>query len=241
MQALVLAGGKGTRLRPYTMVFPKPMLPVDGRPIIDIIINQLSNFGFDDVTISLGYLGKYIEMYFEDKSNIPPGMTIRYFTESRPLGTSGPVALLDDPDENFLVINGDILSSINYSNFFAFHTEQNAVLSMAVGIREVKMSLGVLEFGNDHRIKSFVEKPTYTYHDNMGIYVYNRKALSYIEKDKKTDLNDLVSRLLEKEEKVCGFLSGDPYYWIDIGQHADYEKANIEFEKRKEEFLGNRK
>ena len=122
MQAIVLAGGKGTRLSPYTLVFPKPMLPVGGQPIIQTIVRQLAYFGFDDVVISLGYLGELIELYFKDKSNIPSGVNIRFVTEEKPLGTSGAISLVDNLDDDFLVINGDILTTLDFGKMFEYHS-----------------------------------------------------------------------------------------------------------------------
>ena len=238
MQALILAGGRGTRLHPYTLVFPKPMLPVGGQPIIQTIVSQLVNHGFGRIVISLGYLGNYVRMFFDEHGNTPDGAAISYIVEDEPLGTAAPVSLLADPEENFLVLNGDILTSINFSDLYTFHVRNAATLSIAVGIKQVKMNLGVIDLDGQGRITNITEKPTYTYHDNIGIYVYNRRALKYIEPGHRLDLPDLVNRLIAAGEKVCGFASSDPYYWIDIGRHADYEQANQEFSLRRDDFLG---
>ena len=237
MQAIILAGGKGTRLQPYTMVFPKPMLPVGGLPIIATIVRQLAHFGFDDLVISLGHLGDYIRMYFGDPANVPPGVRIRYYVEEQPLGTAGPLSIIGDLAEDFLVINGDILSTIDYADFFRVHRERGADLSVAVGVKEVKMSLGILDLDPEGRITSFREKPTFKFYDNMGVYVYNRGVMPTIQPNRRLDVNDLVATLLRDGKKVYGYLSKDHYYWIDIGQHGDYEKANEEFEKNKNAFL----
>mgnify|MGYP001480622879 CR=1 FL=1 len=237
MQALILAGGLGTRLHPYTMVFPKPMLPVGGRPIIQTVVDQLAAHGFSEIVISLGHLGNYLRMFFAEAENVPTGVSIDYVEEDEPLGTAAPVSLIEKPGDDFLVLNGDILTTLNFSDFRDFHLQRSATLSIAVGIKHVRMNLGVLELGEDDQVVSMAEKPTYTYHDNMGIYMYNRRALDYIEPGKRLDLPDLATRLIEDGEKVCGFVSQDPYYWIDIGQHADYEKANQEFESRRSDFL----
>jgi NDP-sugar pyrophosphorylase family protein len=236
MQAFILAGGKGTRLQPYTTVFPKPMLPIGGRPIIEIIIAQLAYFGFNDIVISLGYLGDYIRMYFEDKKKIPPGVRLRYVVEDTPLGTAGSVSLLENPEESFLVINGDILSTLDYRDFMQYHKSRESILTLAVGLKKVAMSLGILELGPDNTITNFTEKPTYTYNDNMGIYIYKSDVLRYIKKSQRLDLNDLVMDLLRHKEKVCGYISEAPYYWIDIGKSGDYEAANSEFDKRRDIF-----
>ena len=238
MQALILAGGRGTRLAPYTLVFPKPMLPVGDEPIIRTVVRQLVNYGFDDIVVSLGYLGNYIRMYFEEYGNTPVGAKISYLVEDEPLGTAAPVSLLRDPDEHFLVVNGDILTSINFGDVYAFHVQHDATLTMAIGVKKVQMNLGVVDLNAQGRITNITEKPTYRYHENIGIYVYNRRALDYIEPRQRLDLPDFVNRLIGEGEKVCGFLSSKPYYWIDIGQHADYERANNEFIRRRRDFIG---
>jgi len=239
MQALILAGGRGTRLHPYTLVFPKPMLPVGGQPIIRTIVDQLTNNGFQDIVVSLGYLGNYIRMFFDESGNTPAGTTISYIVEPEPLGTAAPVSLIPEPEENFLVLNGDILTTVNFSDLYSFHLNHSATLTIAVGVKRVKMNLGVVNFSEqDHLISSISEKPTYTYYDNIGIYVYNRRALEYIKPGQRLDLPDLANKLINAGEKVCGFSSSEPYYWIDIGQHADYEKANQEFESRRDDFIG---
>ncbi|MBF0532481.1 MAG: NTP transferase domain-containing protein [Candidatus Omnitrophica bacterium] len=237
MQAVILAGGKGTRLAPYTMVFPKPMLPVGGQPIIETIIRQLAFYGFKDIVISLGYLGDMIELYFRDRSKSLDGIRLRYVREDQPLGTAGALSLIDDLDENFLVINGDILTTLNYENFYRFHQEKGSSLTVAVGEKKVQIALGILTLDEESKVKKFDEKPVYTYKDNIGIYIYNRRALRYIEKGKRLDLNILIEKMIADGDNVFGYMSNENYYWIDVGQHADFEQANQEFEKRKKEFL----
>ena len=237
MQAVILAGGKGTRLVPYTTIFPKPMLPVGEMPIIEIIIKQLSYYGFKEIIISLGYLGHFIEMYFNDDSRIPEGVTIHYVRETKPLGTAGSISLIDNLDEDFLVINGDILTSMNFLDMYDYHKKKNAALTIAMAVKKHKVDLGVLQFDESYRITDFNEKPTYTFYDNMGIYIYNRSVVSQIERNKRLDLNVLVLNLIEKQKNIYGFLSKEPYYWIDMGKHGDYELANSEFELHKDEFL----
>jgi NDP-sugar pyrophosphorylase family protein len=237
MQAVILAGGRGTRLQPYTFVFPKPMLPVGGHPIIDTIVRQLAYFGFDDIVICLGYLGDYIRMYFSDETNVPDSARIRFVAEDEPLGTAGPVALVPELEDDFLVINGDILTTIDYRQFVATHKEKGADLSVSVRIRDIKMSLGLIEMNEARRITGFKEKPTFTFYDNMGIYVYNKRVMQYIKPEVRLDVNELIEVLLEHNGDVYGYLSQDEYYWIDVGQHSDYEAANREFEKRRHIFV----
>ncbi len=237
MQAVILAGGKGTRLAPYTVVFPKPMLPVGGQPIIETIIQQLSYYNFKEIIICLGYLGDLIEVYLKSDSRIPKDVHIRYVTEQNPLGTAGALSLIDGLDEDFLVINGDILTTLNFEDFFVFHKKKKAALSIAAGQKEIKMNLGILEINEDGRVEEFIEKPTYTFQDNMGVYIYNRRALGYIQQNKRLDFNILVGEMIQTGEDIFAYKSQDPYFWIDIGQHADFERANEEFSKRKNEFL----
>jgi NDP-sugar pyrophosphorylase family protein len=240
MQAFVLAGGRGTRLAPYTVVFPKPMLPVGGQPIIQTIINQLADFGFTDIVISLGYLGDLIELFFKDKRNRPDGVTIRYVREEKPLGTAGALALAKELHEDFLVINGDILTSLDYSQMMSFHRKRQSILTIAVGIKKVSLSLGIISMDDKDQVTGIEEKPTYSFLDNMGIYVYNRKAVTYIPKTERTDVNLLIEKLVADKQPVYGYRSDEPYYWIDIGQHAEYEKANTEFTRNRKAFLKSR-
>ena len=236
MQAVILAGGKGTRLLPYTVVFPKPMLPLGGQPIIQIILTQLVKHGFTDIVISLGYLGDLIELYLNEKRS--EEANIRFVREQKPLGTAGALSLVEDLEEDFLVINGDILTSLDYRAMFDFHRERRAALTVAVGVKEVCMNLGILTLDGQDRVTRIEEKPTYRFNDNMGIYVYNRSTVSFLPQNERTDLNVLMETLIGKNLPVFGYRSQDPYYWIDIGQHAEYEKANAEFERHREVFLG---
>jgi NDP-sugar pyrophosphorylase family protein len=237
MQALILAGGKGTRLKPYTLLFPKPLLPIGGQPIIQTIVQQLAFYGFKDIVISLGYLGEYIKMFFNDKTNVPEGVTISYFEEDTPLGTAGPVALMPHHDENFLVINGDVLTNLNYADLYQYHLKKESLLTMAVKSTEIKMHLGIIDFNDDGQVTDFREKPTYTFNDNMGIYIYNKRALDFIPPNVRFDLNFLILDMIEKNETVYAYASKGKYYWIDVGQHADYENANKEFKAHKDLFL----
>jgi NDP-sugar pyrophosphorylase family protein len=236
MQAVILAGGKGTRLAPYTLVFPKPMLPVGGQPIIETIVRQLAYFGFDEIVISLGYLGEMIKLFFLDKTKIPAGVRIRYVEEQRQLGTAGAIGIIDGLEEDFLAINGDILTTLNFKDFYDFHLGKKALLSIAVGVKQITLPLGILELNGTDQISKFTEKPTYEFLDNIGVYMYNKATRKYIPHNERLDLNILVERMLSNAENVCGYRSSDPYYWIDIGQHGDYERANEEFEKRRKDF-----
>jgi NDP-mannose synthase len=234
-QAIVLAGGKGTRLKPYTVVFPKPMLPIGGVPILETILRQLSFFGFQKVTLSLGYMAALVQSYF-DGTNIPGMPTIDYYVESKPLGTSGPVRAIDPDADDFLAMNGDILSTLNLRDLYDFHVASGSILTLAVRQADFRLPLGVVEFDEAGVVRRFIEKPTVSHFDNVGIYIYNRRALSYIPQNERCDVNDLVNDLVGHGEKVSAYRSGEPYYWIDIGQHGDFEKANEEFDKVRHAF-----
>lgn len=228
-RAIVLAGGKGTRLLPYTVVIPKPMLPIGEIPIIEIISRQLKHHGFDEVTVSLGHLSGVIEHYLETKVNVSGIPHFEYFLEQSPLGTSGPIKAISPSEDNFLVVNGDILTTLNMSEMWAEHIKENAALTVGIRKTEYKLPLGSITVDNNSLVTNFEEKPTVTYLDNIGAYVYSKRALQYMEEGERIDVNILIERLIEAKEKVLAFRSDGPYFWIDIGTHADYEKANLEF------------
>ncbi len=237
MQALILAGGRGVRLHPYTLALPKPLLPVGGIPILETIVRQLCFYGFRDIVISTGYLGEYIRIFFQRKDLKALPVEIRFVDEIRPLGTAGSIALMEDHHENFLVINGDILTSFDYSKLFNEHLKRKACMTLAVRDKEVRLSLGVLTLDATNSITEFQEKPTYTFKDNAGIYICNRDVLDFVKKDEYLDMNELVTRLIDARRLVTGFEMGGDYYWIDIGQHADYETANKIFESERSRFV----
>ena len=228
-QAIVLAGGKGTRLLPYTIVIPKPMLPIGEIPIIEIISRQLKFHNFNKVTVSLGYHADMIRLFLAEKKEDPGLPSFEFFFESTPLGTSGPVKGISPKEENFLVINGDILSTINLDALYTKHCESGAALTIAVRQTSYQLPLGSIEVDEENNVTEFREKPTFTLLDNIGAYVYNRKVLNYMKVDEKIDVNVLTEKLLNNNEKVTIFRSDGPYFWIDIGTHADYERANKEF------------
>ncbi len=227
IKAVILAGGKGTRLAPYTAVFPKPLVPIGDRPILEIIIRQLRNAGINDVVLSVGHLGELIEAYFHNVNLLYPGLHLSYQRESKPLGTAGPLALIPGLGKNFLVMNGDVLTSLDYRDLIDFHLRMRAILTIAIHGREVRTDLGVLKTNSRGRLTSYEEKPVLKYNVSMGVYIYNIKVLDYIPKNRYLDFPDLVNRLLCDGEKVVGFHSHD--YWLDIGRKEDYELAQQEF------------
>ncbi|MDZ7333748.1 MAG: sugar phosphate nucleotidyltransferase [candidate division KSB1 bacterium] len=233
MQAIILAGGKGTRLRPYTTIFPKPLMPINDMPILEVVIRQLKKAGFKKITMAVGHLAELIEAYFGNGSKW--GMQISYSREDLPLGTAGPLALVNDLDETFLVMNGDVLSDLDYTKLIQFHRQHRAITTIAMYDKEVKIDLGIIKTNDQHQIIDYIEKPTLTYQVSMGIYVFDRKVMNYIPFRKYFDLPDLILALIRANEKIVGYhFKG---YWRDIGRREDYELAVEEFEKLKNTFI----
>lgn len=237
MKAVILAGGKGTRLAPYTTVYPKPMLPVGEKPILEIIVRQLVHYGIDDITLSVGYLAEIIEAYFQNGHSVPPDTVLKYVKEKEPLGTAGAIGLVERPDDTFLVMNGDVLTTMDYSKLIAFHKENDAVVTIALAKKDISMDLGVVELDGGCTVKRYIEKPTYSFLDSMGIYVYEPEAVEYIKPNSYLDFPTLVTKLIEEGKKVVGYQTSHACYWIDMGRHGDYEKAVHDFSLRRKEFL----
>lgn len=235
MRAVILAGGRGTRLEPYTTVFPKPLIPIGHRPIIDIIIRQLARRGFTTITLSVGYLAELIQAYFQNINGGLDALCINYVKEKAPLGTAGSLRSISGLDRTFLVMNGDILTTLDYKKLVEYHNAHNALLTISMHKKKVKIDLGVLETDSAGNLTGYLEKPEKEYAVSMGIYVYNPRVLNYIEPNTYLDFPDLVLRLLASGEKVIGFPSDD--YWLDIGRHEDYVRAQEEFEQLKDKLM----
>jgi NDP-sugar pyrophosphorylase family protein len=234
IKAVILAGGKGTRLAPYTTVLPKPLMPLDDMPILEIVLRQLHSHGISTVTLTVGYLAPLIRAYL-DQSSLSQLLHLTYHYESEPLGTAGALATVPDLDDTFVAMNGDILTTLDYSDLIRFHREQMATLTVAVTKKRVQVELGVLALDGDSRIIGYDEKPIKEYDASMGIYVYEPRAVRFIEPNVYLDLPTLVLRLIEKGERVCGYPSDA--FWLDIGNRGDYERAVTEFSKAKAAFL----
>ncbi len=235
-RAVILAGGLGTRLRPYTTVLPKPLMPIGDRPVLDVVVRQLHRSGFDRITIATGHLAELIEAFFGDGARF--GVSIDYFRESRPLGTVGSLALIDDLDDDFLVMNGDVLTDIDYGALLEQHVRSDAVATIAVARRSVQISLGVLHFsadGDASRLAGYEEKPVLDYDASMGVYCFSPSAVRHVEPGERLDFPELVQRLLATGEVVRGWRSDA--YWLDIGRHEDYEQATEEFERMRSRLI----
>jgi mannose-1-phosphate guanylyltransferase len=226
MQTIILAGGKGTRLDPYTRILPKPLFPIEDKPIAAILVHQLQRAGFNEIIMCLGYLADLIRLYFQDGSQF--GLTIRYSIESEPLGTAGPIRIVNDLEDDFLVVNGDELTSLDFRALYEHHLAMKADLTVAVHKKTIYSSFGVLEI-KDGQVTAYSEKPTLNYWASMGIYVMNKRVLALIPENKRFDMPDLVQRLLSEQARVVSYESED--LWFDIGTMADLEKAKEEFKQ----------
>lgn len=233
MKAVVLAGGKGTRLAPYTNVIPKPLMPIGDMPILGVMLRQMKRAGVDEVAMAIGHQGRLIKTYFGNGAAY--GLKIRYSTEKKPLGTAGPLALIDGLDESFLVVNGDTLTLLNFSEFIRFHHESGALASIAMSKRKVNIDLGVLVLNGDHTVVGYIEKPSYEYQVSMGIYMFSPEVKRFIPRGAYLDFPNLVLNMLEAGERVVGY----PFdgYWKDLGRPDDYHEAVADFERMRTAFL----
>ena len=222
-RAVVMAGGKGTRLLPYTTVLPKPLMPVNDRPILEHVLNTLSKAGIRNVTLSVGHLAELIMAFFGKGEKW--GLDIEYSIEDKPLNTIGPLANINELGENFFVIMGDVLTDIDLRLLWDDHVRSGAVLTIATSRREVAVDFGVLRYNvSDHAIRSFEEKPTLSYDVSMGVYAINRRCLDFIPKGEGFGFDHLVLALLAAREYVRAY----PHtgQWLDIGRQEDYKTAN---------------
>jgi NDP-sugar pyrophosphorylase family protein len=236
MKAVILAGGKGTRLRPYTTIFPKPLVPIGERPIVDIVVQQLSFYGFDDIVLSVGHLAELIQAYFYSRRTEYPSVKISYVREEQALGTAGPLKLVPNlEDAPFLAMNGDVLTTLNYKKMMDFHRQSGSMLTLGVYKKRVKIDLGVVATDVTGRVVGFSEKPEQSFPVSIGINIYSPEVLNYIEPNEYLDFPALVCRLLEHGERVMSYIFDG--YWLDIGNQNDYMKAQDEFAELKEQFL----
>jgi len=237
MRAILLAGGKGTRLRPYTAVLPKPLMPIgadEPLPIMEVVLRQLARFGFGEVAVITGYLTELIEAFFGDGRKC--GINLSYHREVLPLGTAGGLTLVNRPTEPVLVINGDILTTLDMGAMVRFHRDRGAAATIASYPREVKIDFGVLEFGDDpHVLANYREKPEFSFQVSMGLYILDPSAWDYLTPGESLQMPDLLETMRHDGKPVHCFKQ--PCYWLDIGRHDDYALANEVFESRRGEFL----
>jgi NDP-mannose synthase len=230
---VILAGGRGTRLAPYTTVFPKPLMPVGEMPVLEILLRQLARGGFTNVHLAVGYLAGLLEAYFGDGQRF--GVDLHYWLEDAPLGTAGPLAAIPADSDRLIVMNGDLLTSLNFVELVEDHTRSGAAATVGVHQREVPIDFGVVK-REDHRIVGFEEKPTLSYDVSMGVYVVERSAVELIPPEIHFDFPDFVQLMIDAGLKVNAYLSTG--FWLDIGRHEDYELATERFAELRVELLG---
>ncbi len=233
MRAVILAGGRGTRLYPYTAVLPKPLVPLGEVPIVEILMRQLLHQGIQDITLTLGHNAQLIRAYFA-QHRLNNKLALTFVEEETPTGTAGSLANVPNLNETFLVMNGDLLTDINFWGLIDFHKQSGAILTIASYQRQVKVDLGVLKTDPSGQVIDYIEKPEFTYQVSMGIYVYEPQVLHYIQPNEYLDFPNLVLGLLQNNEKVQTF----PWHglWLDIGRPDDYARAQEIFAQNHQNF-----
>jgi NDP-mannose synthase len=235
MQAVVLAGGKGTRLRPYTTLLPKPLMPIGDMPVVEVIIRQLRAAGFKRVVLAVGYLPDLFRAFIGDGERM--GGPVEFVREETPLGTAGALGLISGLESDFLLINGDTLTNMDYRAFMEFHRKHGAIATIATQCRQNPVDYGVLEIGDDQRLTRYIEKPVQSYHVSMGVNAFRADVLQYVQPNCYLDIPQLMRVLMDKGKPVQCYQSD--CFWLDIGRPADYEKALEVFQERRAEFLGS--
>lgn len=232
-RAVILAGGTGTRLRPYTVVLPKPLMPIGEYPILEVIIRQLALYGFDHITLAVNHQANIIKAFFGDGSAW--GVQIDYSLENRRLSTIAPLCLISDLPDVFLLLNGDVLTDLNLDRFYRSHAEEQRLFTIAAHRRMHSVDYGVLEIDSSSRLTGFREKPQVAYLVSMGIYMVSKSVLDLVPASQPYGFDNLMTDLLARGSKI----NVDPYdgYWLDIGRPDDYIKAIEEFEERKAALL----
>jgi NDP-sugar pyrophosphorylase family protein len=221
MRAAILAGGLGTRLRPYTTILPKPLLPIGERPVLELILRRLAAAGVTKVDMCVGHLGDLIRIYFTEGTDLPVELELAWHWEKEALGTAGALKVIPDLDGTFIAMNGDVLTNLDLRALVDFHEQRGAALTVALHRQTVEIELGVVEH-SEAQITGWREKPKLDYDVSMGIYVYDARALSYLP-DGPCQFPDLVERLIEAGETVVGFENDAE--WFDIGTFGEYERA----------------
>lgn len=236
MKTVILAGGRGTRLAPYTSILPKPLMPIGNSPIIEIVVDQLRDAGFHDITLSVGHLAHLIRAVLESGPN--GGSSIAYVHEDQPLGTAAPLRLVENLDETFLVMNGDILTRLDFGSLVDFHRQSGYELTIASHVRISRLDYGVIDADESGRVRAFSEKPETESLVSMGIYVMEPAVLQAIPEGEFFDFPDLVQRLVAEDRAVGVYrYSG---YWRDLGRQEDYIAANEEWQAQAAAESGDR-
>jgi NDP-mannose synthase len=226
-RAIILAGGMGTRLKPYTVSLPKPLIPIGETPILEVIIQQLVKSGFDHITITINHMADIIKAFFGNGSKW--NVKIDYSMEDIPLSTMGPLKLINDLPENFLIMNGDVLTNLDYEEFFNWHIQSKNIFSISSFNRQHKNDYGVLKVDDANILVAFHEKPVTEFMVSMGVYMANREILNFIPINQAYGFDDLMLELIKNRKNVCV----KPFngYWLDIGRPDDYETACRDIDK----------
>ncbi|MCX5796539.1 MAG: sugar phosphate nucleotidyltransferase [Elusimicrobia bacterium] len=221
MQAVILAGGKGTRLRPFTTSLPKPLVPVGDYPIIEIVLRQLRRQGFREVVISTGHLAELIEAFCGDGRRW--GLRIRYVREDKPLSTAGALRLIRGLRQDFMTINGDILTTLDFRRLYESHRRSRCAATIAVCERQTVVDFGTIQLDDQDRLQAYVEKPAHRYLVSMGVNIFSRRAIGRIKRGEALGIPEFIARLRAAGETVMGFRS--QAQWLDIGRPQDYQTA----------------
>jgi NDP-mannose synthase len=233
-RAVILAGGMGTRLRPYTVVFPKPLMPLGEYPILEIIIRQLSRAGFDRITLAVNHQAELIKAFCTDGSKW--GTRIDYSLEDKPLGTMGPLKLIRDLPDDFLVMNGDVLTDLDFGAFFEAHAKSKELFTLSSFVREELVDYGVLQPDAAGVLRGFTEKPRVNYEVSMGIYMLSKRVLEHIPAGAPFGFDHLMLKLIAAGSPAR--LRRHAGYWLDIGRPADYAQAIDDFDRLRAKLLG---
>ncbi len=235
MMAIILAGGEGTRLKPYTMIIPKPLLPIGDMPILEVILQQLADAGVSRVVITLRHMMHLFAPIIGDGSRW--GLQVEYCFEDEPLGTAGSIRMVKDLDEDFLVMNGDLLTTLDYSELFQTHLSGKAWGTIALHKREVKIDYGIVKTTEDGLLSEYIEKPTHYDYVSMGIYVLSRNCLEFIPESGKFDMPQLMMTMQRAGKTIVCYKTN--CYWQDIGRFDDYQKASEDFLSDSSRFIPN--
>ena len=232
-RAVVLAGGRGTRLRPYTVVFPKPLMPLGDCPILEVIVRQLALEGFRHITMAVNHQANLIKAFFGDGD--PWKVRIDYSLETRPLSTIGPLCLIDDLPDTFLLMNGDVLTDLRFRDLYRDHVGSGSVFTIAASSRTHTIDYGVLRTDQASTLVGFDEKPSVHYLVSMGVYVVQKSVLASVPRERPYGFDDLMHALIARGDRVN--VKRHDGYWRDLGRPDDYAEAVDEFERLRAKLL----
>ena len=233
VDAILLAGGRGARLGPYTAVLPKPLVPLGDVPVLEILLRRLRMHGMTNLAVCTGHLAELIMAFFGDGERF--GVRLHYTREDKPLGTAGPIRNVENLGDPFVVMNGDLLTTLDLTALLDNHRASDADATIAVHPREVQIDFGVMDVGPDDLLREYREKPVHHFNVSMGVYVFKRWVLDLITPNERLDIPELVTRIQEQGGRVACYRSD--CHWLDIGRPDDYARAQEQFERDRSVFL----